>query len=134
MSADFDTALNDHFAAIANRDIVAFKRHLTTGKSLFTIVQNGHAFKTPEETIAIHEEWFKDPHWSWEASVVHQVVGADLAMALIKYRYRPNADTEPFETWLVYVFQLQNGEWRIVHDQNTAVDFHAFARALGRES
>jgi CRISPR/Cas system CSM-associated protein Csm5 (group 7 of RAMP superfamily) len=81
MSADFDTALNDHFAAIANRDIEAFKRHLTTGKSLFTIVQNGHAFKTPEETIAIHEEWFKDPHWSWEASVVHQVVGADLAMA-----------------------------------------------------
>ena len=34
---------------------------------------------------------------------------------------------------LVYVFQLQDGSWRIVHDQNTALDFHAFARATGLE-
>ena len=54
---DFDSALNAHFAAIANRDIEAFKSHLTQGDALYTVVQNGHAFTTPAETIAkIHTD------------------------------------------------------------------------------
>jgi len=131
MKPDFDTALQQHFAAIANRDIDAFKSHLTRGDTLYTIVQNGHAFTTPVETIEIHKQWFDDPNWMWEGSVVHKVVGEDMAMALIKYHYRPTADAVPFTTWLTYVFQLQEGQWRIVHDQNTALDYAAFARAAG---
>ncbi len=130
---DFDAALKAHFTAIANRDIEAFKSHLSLGDTLYTVVQNGHAFTTRAETIAIHEQWFKDPNWTWTGSVVHQVVGEDMAMALVRYTYQPNPQAGPFETWLVYVFQVQEGAWRIVHDQNTALDFHAFARAAGLE-
>lgn len=54
-------------------------------------------------------------------------------MALVKYQYRAKANDAPFSTWLTYVFQLQEGQWRIVHDQNTALDFAAFARAAGIE-
>ena len=133
MKPDFDTALQQHFSAIANRDIEAFKSHLTRGDTLYTIVQNGYAFTTPAETIAIHEQWFKDPNWIWEGKVVHQVVGENVAMALVKYRYRPKPQDTPFETWLTYVFELQDSQWRIVHDQNTALDFPAFARANGME-
>lgn len=128
---DFDEALQKHFDAITNRDIEAFKAHMTRGKTLYTIVQNGHAFKTPEEITAIHEEWFKDPNWIWEGSVVHKVVGKDMAMALVKYDYRPKAEDKPLENWLIYVFELQDGAWRIVHDQNTALDYPAFAKANG---
>ena len=131
MKPDFDTALQQHFAAISNRDIEAFKSHLTRDDKLYTIVQNGHAFTTPSETIALHEQWFKDPNWIWEGSVVHKVVGEDVAMALVKYQYRTKADAAPTSTWLTYVFQLQEGQWRIVHDQNTALDYAAFARAAG---
>lgn len=131
MKPDFDTALEQHFEAISNRDIEAFKSHLTRGDKLFTIVQNGYAFTTPAETIEIHEQWFKDPHWIWEGSVVHKVVGEDMAMALVKYQYRAKPDLEPFSTWLTYVFQLQDNQWRIVHDQNTALDYSAFSRANG---
>jgi len=131
MKPDFDAALKQHFDAIANRDIEAFKSHLTRSNTLYTIVQNGYAFTTPAETIAIHEEWFKDPNWIWEGVVVHKVVGENMAMALIKYQYRAKAQDTPFDTWLTYVFELQDGQWRIVHDQNTALDFSAFARANG---
>lgn len=133
MKPDFDDALQEHFAAIANRDIEAFKSHLTRGETLYTVIQNGHAFTTPAQTIEIHTQWFQDPNWIWEGEVIHKVVGADVAMALIKYQYRPNADAAPFSTWLTYVFQLQEGQWRIVHDHNTALDFAAFARAAGIE-
>ena len=131
MSSDFDTALQQHFAAISNRDIEAFKSHLTTDVKLYTIVQTGHAFTTPAETISIHQDWFKDPDWIWVGSLVHKVVGDDVAMALVKYEYRAKADAPPISSWLTYVFQLQNGQWKIVHDQNTALDYPAFARAAG---
>jgi ketosteroid isomerase-like protein len=133
VTPDFETALQRHFAAISNRDIEAFKSHLTRGDTLYTIVQNGHAFTTPAETIQIHEQWFKDLNWIWEGKVVHKVIGANMAMALVKYQYRAKAEDAPFVTWLTYVFQLQEGQWRIVHDQNTALDYVAFARAAGIE-
>ena len=79
--------------------------------------------------IALHEEWFKDPNWVWEGSVIHKVVGEDMAMALIKYDYRAKAEDKPFSTWLTYMFQLEDNEWRIIHDHNTALDFHAFAKS-----
>lgn len=130
---DFDKALQDHFDAISNRDIESYKKHITTSDTLYTVVQNGHAFTTTQENIDLHQEWFKDDRWIWEGEVVHKVVGKEMAMALVKYNYRPKAEDTPISTWLIYVFQLQEGEWRIVHDQNTALDFHAFARANGLE-
>lgn len=132
MKPDFDAALLRHFSAISKRDIEAFKSHLTQDKTLYTIVQNGHAFTTPSESIQIHEEWFKDPDWIWEGEIVHKVVGEDMAMALVKYQYRAKANDTPVTTWLTYVFQLQEGHWRIVHDQNTAQDYAAFSRQLNR--
>ena len=98
---------------------------------MYTIMQNGQAFTTPAEIVADHEQWFKDPGWIWEGSVVHKVVGEDMAMALVKYNYRAKPEDSPVSSWLIYVFQIQDGEWRIVHDQNTALDFMAFARAVG---
>jgi len=134
LKPDFDKALKEHLVSISNRDIEAFTSHLTLGDTLYTIVQNGHAFTTRSELVAVHEQWFKDPNWAWEGQVIHKVVGEDMAMALVKYQYRARKDDEPFSTWLVYVFQLQEGEWRIVHDQNTALDYAAFARSAGIET
>lgn len=57
MKHDLDTVLQSHFAAITNRDIEAFKSHLTKSDTLYTIVQNGHAFTTPSETIEIHKQY-----------------------------------------------------------------------------
>lgn len=133
MKPDFDKAVQAHLDSITNRDIDAFKANLTRNDTLYTIVQNGHAFTTPSELIDIHEQWFKDPNWIWEGEVAHKVVGEDMAMALIKYQYRAKPDDEPFSTWLLYVFRLEDGSWRIVHDQNTALDFVAFARSAGIE-
>lgn len=131
---DLDVTLQAHFESISNRDLEAFKSHLTKSDTLYTIVQNGHAFTTLAENIALHEQWFKDPSWVWEGEVVHKVVGGDVAMALVKYHYRAKPGDAPVATWLTYVFQLQDGQWRIVHDQSTALDFVAFARMAGIES
>lgn len=55
-----------------------------------------------------------------------------MTMAVVKYKYRANAKDKPLETWLTYVFALEDGEWKIIHDQNTALDFHAFEKAMNQ--
>ena len=132
MKPDFDLALQQHFDAITNRDIDAFAAHMTRNQTLYTIVQNGHAVKTPEEIIAIHAEWFKDPNWIWQGSVVHKAVGQDMAMAVIRYSYRTTATAPAVESWLTYVFALEDGAWKIIHDHNTALDFAAFSASLSQ--
>jgi len=126
---DFDLALRKHLDAIASRDLESFAGNLTSRPVLYTIVQNGHAFTTPQELAAVHAEWFKDPDWVWQGSVIHKHVGQDMALAVLKYTYRPNPGAASFETWLTYVFALENGAWKIIHDQNTALDYAAFAKA-----
>jgi len=118
---DFEAALRRHLAAIERRDIDAFKSSVTTDDTLLTIAQNGHAFTTPEETIALHEDWFKRDDWSWKGEVVRTMVGADLAAAVIRYVYQDTPDAKPISTWLTFVFRLEDGEWRLVHDQNTLI-------------
>ena len=131
---DFDKALQDFLDAISNRNIDVYKKHITKDDELYTIVQNGHAFKTSQELIDMHEEWFKDQNWIWEGSIVRKVVGEDMAFVLIKYEYRAKKEDTPFSTWLTYVFRLEDSEWRIIHDQNTALDFQAFAKSAGLDS
>lgn len=131
---DFEKTLLRFMDAISNRNLDVYKEHISKADPLYTIVQNGHAFTKSDELVAVHEEWFKDPNWIWEGSVVHTVVGEDLAMALIKYEYRAKKEDAPFSTWLTYVFRLEENAWRVVHDHNTALDFHAFARSAGLES
>ena len=131
---DFDEALACFLDSITNRKLDVYKSFITKGDVLYTIVQNGYAFKTPQELIAMHEEWFKDLNWIWEGTAVNKAVGEDMAFALIKYEYRAKKEDTPFSTWLTYVFRLEDNEWRIVHDQNTALDFHAFAKSAGINS
>lgn len=122
---DFDAALDRHLAAIADRDLDAFKASVTEGPTLYTIVQNGHAFTSPAETIALHEDWFKRDDWSWKGEVVHKIVGEDVSVAVIKYDYQDSPDAKPFSTWLTFVFEIEDGEWRLVHDQNTLISEEA---------
>lgn len=122
-------ALRLFLEAISNRNLETYKEHITKEKIMYTIVQNGHAFTTSRELIAIHEEWFNDKNWIWEGTVIHKVVGEDMAMALIKYDYRAKSEDKPFSSWLTYVFRLEDNQWRIVHDHSTALDYQAFAKS-----
>lgn len=40
--------------------------------------------------------------------------------------FRAKAEDKPFHNWLTHVFRLEDNQWRIIHDQNTALDFHVF--------
>jgi hypothetical protein len=118
---DFSSALNTHLAAITSRDLDGFTATLTDRPDLRVIFPNGELVGTTQEVIAFHKEWFADDQWVMEPVVETVIEGSDMSAALIRYDYRDTPDGTPRSTWLILIFQLENGEWRLVHDQNTRI-------------
>ncbi len=118
---DFNAALDAHLAAVTTRDLEGLKATLTSGNDLNVIFPDGSLISTTKDVVDFHTEWFKDKDWIMEPEVVKVIEGSDMATALIKYVYRDNAAGPPRSSWLVLVFELEDGTWKLVHDQNTRI-------------
>jgi hypothetical protein len=77
---------------------------------------------TTRSVVDFHRQWFNDPNWIMEPEVVKIMEGDQQATALIRYEYRDRLEGRPRSAWLLLVFQLENGTWRLIHDQNTRID------------
>ena len=117
----FDAALKAHFEAIQNRDIEAYTKTITADPNLPLIFPEGTMLMTRAEVIDFHKTWFADPNWVYEPKVIGTLVSGNAAVATIRYAYRDNPDGPPRSAFLGLVFELQNGEWRLIHDQNTRI-------------
>lgn len=118
---DFRAALDAHLTAIEAKDIEAYKPTVTGGDDLMIIFPAGEVIDTTEGVVAFHDEWFQDENWRWDGEVVKIMEGADMAAAFMKYDYRDTPDREPRSAWLTLIFKLEEGEWRLIHDQNTRI-------------
>jgi ketosteroid isomerase-like protein len=119
---DFRAALDVHLAAIAAKDLDAFKPTITAGDELYVIFPNGAAIETTDGVIEFHSEWFQDANWRMDPEIVKIIEGEDMSVALLKYDYRDTPDGAPRSSWLILVFKLEDGKWRLVHDQNTRIN------------
>ena len=115
----FDAALRAHLESVQARDLAAFEATITREPRMTLIFPDGRALRTRREVLELHRDWFAATGWTWEPEVVATTVGADLAHALVRYRYGDPAGSR--ENWLSLVFRLEAGEWRLVHDQNTRI-------------
>lgn len=117
----FKQALQQHLDAILDKDLDAYVPTLTASDDLMLIFPAGELIDTREGIIEFHRNWFADDNWVMEPEVVKTIVGSDQATAVLRYQYRDTADGEPRSSWLVLVFQLEDDQWRLVHDQNTRI-------------
>ncbi len=116
----FTDALDAHLAAIGARDLAGFEKTISDDDFL-VIFPNGEALETRAAVVDFHKEWFADPAWRMTPEIVKIIEGDDFSTALLKYDYRDTPDGAPRAAWLNLVFKLENGEWRLVHDQNTRI-------------
>ncbi|HPF25434.1 MAG TPA: nuclear transport factor 2 family protein [Steroidobacteraceae bacterium] len=115
--------LQQHIEAIKARDMAGIEATITAQDSLQLILPNGKRTATRAEYLAFHEEFFASSSWSMRFEPVFESVGKDLAVFTVHSYYSDVEDGKPVtgESWLTFVFKLEQRRWRLVSDQNTRI-------------
>ncbi|WP_265571276.1 DUF4440 domain-containing protein [Sphingomicrobium nitratireducens] len=121
---DFESVVRAHVAAIQTRDIETIRATITRGETLLLIFPTGRMTQTREEYLAFHDMFFGVEGWTMEAEPIAFDVRGTYGHALYRTRFDEDGPDGPMEaksSLLTFGFALEDGEWRLVHDQNTRI-------------
>jgi ketosteroid isomerase-like protein len=116
--SSFLEALEEHLEAIRSRDIDRFAATLAQDEVRF-VGGDGRIIDGRDNAVAAHREWFMDERWTFDPEIewTHEEAGA--AWALTRVTYREAGSERQF--MLLFLFVQEQGEWRLVYDQNTPI-------------
>lgn len=120
----FEATLRDHLAAIETKDFDRLIATITQGETLTLIFPDGDRWDTRKQYVDFHRDWFRDARWTMKTHVERTIERGDLALAFVRYQFdttRDDGTASHSDTWLTLVFAKENGQWRLVFDQNTKI-------------
>ena len=124
-ASDIRHVLDKHLKAIQDKDLPALMQTVTNKQSLTTIFPSGGVIKTRTEYEKLHVDWFKTDDWRMLFRVDDVMTFHDSAIARVYYDSQKKQADGQFvtktEAILTLVFVKENGEWRLVYDQNTPI-------------
>jgi hypothetical protein len=122
---DLHAVVQRHLQAIAGHDLPLLLTTITTGPELTLILPNGELRRTRAEYVALHREWFAETDWAFTPEVVSYQETAALSTVLLRVRNEDKAAdgrlSNARSNFLTLIFAIENGEWRLVFDQNTRI-------------
>jgi uncharacterized protein (TIGR02246 family) len=119
----FRETLGRHLLAIEERDLDALADTVDDDEILL-VMSDGKLVRSKKEFLEAHRGWFAMKNWRLEVKPVQIIDGPALGVALFHLEYRETPPGKPptrQESMLTLVFQLRNGKWVMVLDQNTPV-------------
>jgi ketosteroid isomerase-like protein len=111
-------ALEEHFEAISERDIDRFAATLAADDVRF-VGGDGRIIDGRENVIAAHRDWFMNEGWRFDPEILWTREEDGAAWALTRVEYSENGSARAF--LLLFLFVEENGNWRVVYDQNTPI-------------
>lgn len=117
----FDETLEAHIAAVEGRDMDGFLATISDDTILPVIFPDGSVEMDRAKIIEFHKTWFADPNWRMKIEVVEKSHYRDYAIALTKTSYRDTPDGEDRYAILSLMFAVEDGEWKLIYDQNTRI-------------
>ena len=79
----------------------------------------GGAGKAVRGKLAAHRDWFMSEGWRLQPEILWTREEAGAAWALTRVTYSENGNTRMF--LLLFLFVDEDGNWRVVYDQNTPI-------------
>jgi uncharacterized protein (TIGR02246 family) len=118
---NIDAVFAAHVKAVQSRDLPALERTITSGEQLTLILPNGTQTSTRQAYVDFHKEFFSTRTWTLQFEPVSRSIGADFAVLTTKSLYQDVVDGKPYRSrsWVTFTFQKEQGQWRLIHDQNT---------------
>ncbi len=116
-SASLLEAFEEHIDAIKTRDIDRFAATLAND-DVHLVGADGAVIEGRENAIAAHRDWFMNDAWTFDPEIVWTREETGAAWVLTRVTYRESG-TKHF--MLMFLFVQENGEWRLVYDQNTPI-------------
>ncbi len=118
-----DATIKKHFRAIQNRDLI--KLIETVDKEKVTLIlPNGKLSKSFSDYENVNYNWFLDNDWTIEYEIIDKNVTKEMGIILTKITYfdkDENGKDYSFQYFLSLTFKLDQGEWKLVFDQNTII-------------
>lgn len=111
-------ALEEHIEAIISRDIDRFAATLAHDEVRF-VGGDGRIIDGRENVVAAHRDWFMDDSWTFRPEILWTREEPGAAWALTRVTYEESESERQF--LLLFLFVDENGEWRVVYDQNTPI-------------
>nr|WP_257644064.1 SgcJ/EcaC family oxidoreductase [Luteimonas salinisoli] len=117
--------LDRHLQAIQARDLDALLATVTRGDALTLILPDGRVLDTREEYRRLHQDWFAEDDWRMRFEVRQVREFGETGIALVHYlsqqRQADGSYATGREALLSLLFAREQGDWRLVYDQNTVV-------------
>lgn len=121
---DFRCTLQQHLDAIQAHDFPRFAATITQDSELIFILPSGKYMSSRAEYLEAIEGWFQETGWHFEYEVVQvrETPAMGLALLLVHYS-EDDRGGQPYhlDHYLSLAFEKQDGQWRLVHDQNTGI-------------
>jgi ketosteroid isomerase-like protein len=118
----FDETVQALFEGIKSRDVEKLLSTISIDEEVSLILPNGAYFNGRSAFINLHTAWFADPDWQMNVKVLRTIETPEMGYAMILADYSDiTLADQPYEKqhYLSLVFIKKEGEWLLVHDQNT---------------
>ncbi len=119
---NFQCTLDKHLSAIEHQDFKAFEETITQKDQINFILPDGTFISSTKKYKELIKGWFEQTGWHFKYKIVNQSVSENMAHVLLLIHYREDErEGKPYEIdhYLSLIFEKQNNNWRLTHDQNT---------------
>jgi ketosteroid isomerase-like protein len=120
---DFFCTVEEIVHASETHDWDAFEALVTEGDAIRLVEPYGPVRVGREAYIeALYGAFHDERPASLDYGIVERRAGTDMGYVLFDVEMRVEGQEEPWRYHQLVILALENGEWRIIHDQITAVD------------
>ncbi len=113
-----------HLNTAAQKDFPVLKSTLLPSGEMNLILPGSEPTFTTADFLELYKEWFEDPSWSVETTLLDSEVGTDQAIAWVRTMYaEPERDGVPYfnEMIITYGHKKVDGHWYVRHDHSSSI-------------